>query len=107
MKSYSGFSRKSWADRTWSSWVTSVTYTLVGKTAQQCTSHPSGSWNTLTPATDVGCTDKEQCTAQFTAHEPRRLDNNTTNVTLEQTNHSSGEFTVLLSTLKTSCRSKT
>ena len=36
-----------WANRMWSSQVTSVTRTFVGKTVQLCTSHPSGSWNAL------------------------------------------------------------
>lgn len=108
-KPYRGFLMKSWADRTWSSQVPQFPIHLLAKqhgSAQVIHQVLGTRWG-LTPATDAGCTDKEQCTAQFTAHEPRRLDNITTNVTLEQTSHNTGEFKILLSTPNTSCRTKT
>lgn len=50
MKPYFGCLRKSQANRTCCSWVTSVTQTFVGKAAQWCTNSPSVSWGALRTA---------------------------------------------------------
>ena len=108
-KPYFGCSRKSWANRTWSSWVASITQTFVGE-KNWCTSRTSGSWNALRTASWQMLnmlTSSSTLLDLLLTNREGLLNTTTTNGSLGYSDNNIVEIKILLSTLKTGSRTKT